>query len=191
MKRMHCRLPYLFLLAIALIFAACSKDGSAGPAGPAGPAGAAGPGGAAGPKGDPGTANVIYSGWLDVTFDTLKNETSGAVEGFGATIDAPKLTNELLGNGTVNLYLNLSTAAAPAIVAIPYVEPQVYINFVAHAGAIEVTSNIDLSTGLNQSNVKVYQFRYALVPGGTAARSSSAVDWKDYKSVQKYLGLKD
>src|SRR5215217_3270814 len=66
---------WMFLsLIVVTFFVACQK-GDTGPAGPAGPAGAAGangangPQGPAGPQGDPGTANVIYSDWLDVTFE--------------------------------------------------------------------------------------------------------------------------
>ena len=57
------------VIAITLIFTQCQKGdtGPAGPAGPAGPTGPTGPAGANGAKGDTGTANVIYSAWLDVT----------------------------------------------------------------------------------------------------------------------------
>jgi hypothetical protein len=56
------------LVLITFIFTQCQKGdvGPAGPAGPTGAAGAAGSPGATGPKGDTGTANVIYSPWLDV-----------------------------------------------------------------------------------------------------------------------------
>ena len=55
-------------MSACLFFTACSKTGPTGPAGPAGQDGAAGAAGPAGPKGDTGTANVIYSPWLDVTY---------------------------------------------------------------------------------------------------------------------------
>lgn len=194
MKRNHCRLPYLFMLAAILAFAACSKDGAQGPAGPAGAAGGNGTNGtngAKGDKGDTGVANIIYSAWVDVNFAPVKDSVTGDTVAFRGSIPAPKLTADILSKGLVYVYLNLDVATDPFIVPIPYVEPGVYINFAAFVGTIGLTSNQDLGTGLNGDNVKVYQYRYVLVPGGVTARSSSAVNWKDYKSVQKYLGLKD
>ncbi|WP_220392838.1 hypothetical protein [Chitinophaga lutea] len=65
-------LPFLLLTATAALFmSSCGKDGDVGPAGEKGEngdTGAGGPAGPAGPKGDPGTANVIYSDWLNVIF---------------------------------------------------------------------------------------------------------------------------
>jgi hypothetical protein len=64
------------------------------------PAGAAGSPGATGPKGDTGTANVIYSPWLDVTYglDTVHNN-DGTIDTvlWGCTvsrlINSPRLSS--------------------------------------------------------------------------------------------------
>jgi putative intracellular protease/amidase len=58
-----------------------------------------------------------------------------------------------------------------------------------YLGNIEIYSNGDIST-VTQDGVKYQQYRYILIPGGTAARKVQ-IDWKNYKEVQKYLGLKD
>src|SRR4051812_48308804 len=74
MRHNFCSKVFMPLIAVTLLFAYCKK-GDTGPAGPAGANGAAGTPGAAGPtgpqgaKGDTGTANVIYSQWLDVAYD--------------------------------------------------------------------------------------------------------------------------
>src|SRR5688572_13718665 len=88
------------LVVITFIFTQCQKGdtGPAGPAGPAGAAGAAGPAGATGPKGDTGTANVIYSPWLDVVYeaDTIHNGAVIDTLWWLAQITAAKLTQTIL-----------------------------------------------------------------------------------------------
>lgn len=189
-------LPFMFLFAALVAFAACSKDGAQGPAGEPGPAGAAGPGGpagAAGPKGDTGVANVIYSEWLDVALDTIRDQNGVATtDGFIGAVAVPKLTKDILTKGTVNVYFNIDSADHPYIVPLPYLDPYMFVSFQAAEGQIVIISSHDLSTGNYEGEKTIHQFRYVLVPGGVAARSASGgVDWKDYKSVQKYLGLKD
>lgn len=196
MKLSSRHLPLMFLFAVILAFAACSKDGAQGPAGnpgPAGPAGPGGPAGPAGPKGDTGVANVIYSDWLDVAFDSIRDQNGVATgDGFVGAVEIPKLTKEILTKGAVNVYFNLDSADAPYIVPLPYLDPYMFVSFQAAEGGIIILSSHDLSSGNFPGEKVIRQFRYVLVPGGVAARSASGgVDWKDYRSVQKYLGLKD
>lgn len=192
-----------FLMAFALLVAACGKDGDTGPAGPAGPAGPQGPGGAAGPggpQGEPGTANVIYSDWLDVGYeeDTTVIAVGDTLFRYYSGIDVPKLTAEIASQGEVKVYVNMGTAADPYITPLPVANLVLFgvfinINYHFYAEVIEFNSNIDAGTGLNAQNQKVWQYRYILIPGGTAARKAAGadVDWNNYKSVQKYLNLKD
>src|SRR5689334_18258920 len=91
------------VLASAVLVFSCKK-GDTGPAGPAGPAGANGNTGAPGPKGDTGTANVIYSAWLDVSMvpDYVVNDTVNhrldTLE-WADTLAVPKLTATVLNQG--------------------------------------------------------------------------------------------
>jgi len=195
MKLSSRHLPLMFLFAIILAFAACSKDGDQGPAGnpgPAGPAGPAGPGGPKGDKGDTGVANVIYSDWLNVAFDSIRDENGKPTgDGFIGAIEIPKLTKEILTKGAINVYFNLDSADAPYIVPLPYVDPYLFVSFRATEGGIIILASHDLSSGNYPGEKVIQQFRYVLVPGGVKARSASGVDWKNYKSVQQYLGLKN
>lgn len=195
MKQVTRFTPYALITAVVLFFAACSKDGDQGAAGPAGPSGPAGIPGAAGPKGDSGeagSANVIYSAWKDVSFapaDTILNQ-NGTINTilYGATLDAPKLTAPLLANASINVYINLGTAATSFVQSLPYVDEYGYlIRFVAYTGSIDLIANAPISTTTD----KRYQYRYVIVPGGVAARTSAGIDWKDYSQVKKYLNLKD
>jgi hypothetical protein len=57
----------------------------------------------------------------------------------------------------------------------------------------EDASTFTIPSGPNAGQ-KAWQYRYILIPGGTAGRSATGgktVDWNNYKSVQAYLGLKD
>lgn len=173
------------LLAIAMLAVSCSKEGPAGAQGPAGPAGPTGAAGASGTKGDPGTANVIYSDWLDVTYQFVVPDSV-----YIANITAAKLDATILNTGEVKIYLNLSSAATPQIVPLPYVDifSGLYIQPFFSLNKIQLESDANVSTRTT-NNVKSLQCRYILIPGGTHTRS--AIDWNDYKQVQAYLGLKD
>jgi len=188
------------LVLITFIFTQCQKGdaGPAGPAGPTGPAGAAGSPGSTGPKGDTGTANVIYSPWLDVTYkaDTVHNAPPDPpidTLGFYATITAPKLTNAILNTGEIKVYLNIGTPTTPDIVPLPYFDVYSLININPDYSLQEIFlySNIDAST-VTISGVKRLQYRYILIPGSVPGRlSKPTVDWNNYNEVKAYLGLTD
>jgi hypothetical protein len=196
MKLISRHLPTIVILTILSAMVSCSKDEDPGPAGPAGAQGPAGPAGAQGPKGDSGTANVIYSDWQNVQFDSIfdSQDTTQFLGMYRGYIDVPKITQDILTKGDIHVYFNYNTAAAPYIFALPYADASVYINYRAAVddigGFIELNSNADLTAGVPQGGTEtVFQFRYVLIPGGVAARIS--LDWKNYQDVKKFLGLKD
>ncbi len=181
------RIPCIFFLAITVLIAACSKDGDTGPAGPAGaqgPPGSSGTAGPAGPAGAPGTANVIYSPWIDTVTYFLVSATS--TDSIIGELIVPKLDLDMLNKGEIKVYANLGDAADPLVIPLPYTEgddffikPYFYLNGIAI---------------LSDGNISGLPLRYILIPGGTAARpgpNGKTVDWNNYKEVQAYLGLKD
>ncbi|WP_157986469.1 hypothetical protein [Chitinophaga alhagiae] len=196
MKRIATRIVYVSMMAAAIFISSCSKEGPAGPAGEPGAQGAPGPGGPAGPAGPngaPGTANVIYSNWLDVPFKVDTTE-AGDTLGFYGEVAAPKLTKEILNTGDVRMYINLNTPTDPVIEHLPYFDIYSGINITAtfQEGGIFLYSNVDAGSFTDNNGVKLIQYRYILIPGGTAARKAdSGIDWRNYKAVQQYLGLKD
>jgi hypothetical protein len=175
-------LPHILAIALIVGIVSCSKEGPAGPAGATGPAGPAGAAGAQGPAGQPGTANVIYSDWIDtVTYGLL-----GAPDTIAGAITAPQLTADILNNGEVKVYANLNTTADPLVVPVPvnggfFLGDGGFIEPVFFTGEIDIISNRDL-TGL--------PLRYILIPGGTHARMAK-INWNNYDEVKAYLGLKD
>lgn len=199
MKRLMHALPFLLLMATAVLFTtSCGKDGDTGPAGQQGEKGDKGDKGdkgETGNQGNEGTANVIYSDWLDVVYEADTVHLAGNVVdtvGYYGMIDAPKLTKAMLTSGELKIYINLSTAADPLITSMPYTGGNgVYIQYVAYENTIEFYSNIDAGTLQTNGGEKIQQYRYILIPGSTAARRTDAVDWNNYTAVKTYLGLKD
>lgn len=160
----------------------CQKDGSEGPEGP---------------QGAPGTANVIYSDWLDVEFTPETDDDTGDTLVYTASIPAPKLVDSILAKGEIKVYLNAGTAATPAIFPLPLTD-LVYaltgiesMNLIFQKGNIILYSTQDASTATNQQGAKVYQYRYVLIPGGALAIKPDNLRLDNYRDVQKYLNLKD
>ena len=189
MKKLTLQIAAIAFVAVSILFASCSKEGPAGATGPAGAAGPAGGQGPAGAKGDDGTANVIYSEWLDVTYEEVDEDEDGTTDFFLANIDAPMLDAGILSSGEIKVYFNFGTADDPYILPLPYsnlILPAFYLN------TIELSAGSDFSTTTNNDGDKIGQYRYILIPGGTAARKAGlTVDWNDYNQVKKYLNLKD
>ena len=190
MKKMSWGKLSLAVLCVSLLLNSCSKgsDGAAGATGPAGPAGPAGPTGAV------GSANVIYSAWTDVAMAINSNQTA-----FIGTITAAKIVDSILQKGDVKVYINLNTAAAPAVSPLPYSESYfvtdtttlVYHLYpVFQLGKITLVGNADFST-TGTGTAKTGQYRYIIIPGGVASGRSATIDWNDYAEVKKYLDLKD
>ncbi|MBC9932623.1 collagen-like triple helix repeat-containing protein [Chitinophaga qingshengii] len=194
MKQVLRCMPYALILSVVVFFMACSKDGAQGPAGPAGNNGAQGPQGPKGTDGEPGSANVIYSGWLDVRFQGAQTVTNpdGTVDTvvYAATLPAPKLDSAVLSNALVNVYINLGTPSQQSIVLLPYTDEYgTLIRYVAASKSISLIANGNPSTQTTSTG-KRYQYRYVIVPGGVNARSAS-LDWKNYYQVQQVLQIKD
>lgn len=192
--------PFNLLIVLSILFVSCAKTGPTGPAGPVGPAGptgAAGAPGAPGAQGNPGTANVIYSAWLDVTFkplDTATNPNTGKLDTISYSVDipAPQLVDSIMNKGDVKVYLNLGSVDTATIVALPFTTFNgILINPYFSLGTISLIANADAST-VTDAGKKYLQYRYVIIPGGTAAgRKPNGINWNNYAEVKKYLGLKD
>jgi len=185
------------LVAIAFVFTQCQKGdtGPAGPAGPTGAAGAAGPAGAPGAKGDTGTANVIYSPWLDVTYaaDTVHIGSVVDTLWWLANITAPKLTQTILDRGEIKVYVNWGTQANADVAPLPLIDVffyGIFINPEFLLQRIDLYSNANVSTQ-GSGAAKILQYRYILIPGSVPSGRIRHVDWNNYNEVKAFLGLTD
>lgn len=193
------RLLSVLLLAITFLFTNCTKEGPegpagatgpqgptgpngpAGPTGPTGPTGPAGPTGPTGPQGPAGTANVIYSAWFDEPGtwqdSTMASLNNAAVKKFIAP--APSLTTAILNQGVILAYLRNSTTGnlpVPLPHTLPAAGPSIVtVNFVADVQKIIfyfwLVNNPFVAPPFGQYGGA--QFRYILIPGGTAGGRSS------------------
>ena len=134
-----------------------------------------------GAKGDTGVANAIYSNWANITFGGAILQ-SGDTVALG-TINAPKLTKDILNKGTVHVYLNLNDAdtTTPAVVPLPYLDALngIFVNVHLAVGKIYLISNVDYSG----------YYRYFILPGGVSAGRVQTIDWNNYEEVKKIFGL--
>jgi hypothetical protein len=172
-----------YLLAVALTVTACKK----GDPGPQGEKGDKGDTGGTGGKGDPGTANVMYSDWLDLGYSL--DQASGI---YFTQIDEPRLTDELLTTGEVKVYINLGSAAEKVVSVLPYRSGTAQITPFFLDQLIELDANVNASTATDPATgTKFRQYRYVIIPGGVNIRAEKKVDWNNYSEVKAYLGLKD
>ena len=199
MKQKILTISSILFLATAIIISSCSKKGDTGPAGATGPQGPAGPTGSTGAT---GAANVVYSPWLNVTFEAFTDTN------MIATIPAPKLADSILNKGDVKVYFNAGSDSTNSqfVLSLPAYEPFLFsnnnqavtliINPYFSLDTISIISNYDLSSfAINGYNY--FQFRYIIIPGGTSTLPVSingtkrSINWNDYNEVKAYLGLKD
>lgn len=195
MKRDFLSKILLVLFCAALTIVGCKKGdtGPQGDPGPAGSPGSAGAPGAQGPKGDTGVANVIYSDWLDVTFDPVVNSADDTVA-WTATIPAPTLSDVILNTGEIKVYLNAGTAADPSVFPLPITDlfaltGVLNLNLYFTLQTINIYSDADAGT-FTDNGEKAFQYRYILIPGGVHGIPKQ-MDWNDYNQVKSVLGLKN
>src|SRR6185503_18201271 len=187
MRKLRCLSATLVLLIVFMV--SCTKEGPEGPMGAIGPqgipgntggTGSTGAAGATGAQGPPGTANVIYSGWLPSPagfsvagwFDTTMSPV-GLVS--RANFPAPSMTQAILDGGLTMVYHTFSSPAPPTGGAnaqtLPYqtsVGVQIIqVNYRPAVGRIIVFIK-NLSTTTSYGLLGGHYFRYIIVPGTIA-----------------------
>ncbi|MEK6152465.1 hypothetical protein WIW50_04370 [Flavobacteriaceae bacterium 3-367] len=213
MKTMQSTKKFFSLLFIVSVLMACSKDGEDGTIGPQGPQGDQGPAGPAGApgeqgtqgeqgpqgeQGDPGTANVMYSDWVDTEFGNAIAASSASF-----TIAAPEIDANMLNFGTVLVFARrLEVLPGPTIEISVYQLPIVF-------GAGRQQSYFFTATNDNEIVITVHaneegenvgdgsfleQYRYVLIPGGVSTNKSlSAEDYgkMSYEEIKALFDLQD
>lgn len=147
-----------------------------------------------GAKGDTGTANVMYSSWIDVGFTPVVDGSDTIA--WTAQMDAPKITKTILDSGTVKVYVNVGTSASPAVFPLPLADFAYglaggvqNINLYFTVGKINLYGTQDGGTE-GSGTTKSWQYRYVIIPGGVHI-GRSAVNWNNYDAVKSYYGIPD
>ena len=139
-----------------------------------------------------GTANVIYSSWT--TLDSAIRDTT--IDGSDmkvSDIDAPQLSQEILDQGVVNVYMEFSDDIYP----LPYTGyaggASNVMDFLPRLNKLFIT-RFTMDNSASVSFNSSLEFRYVLIPGGVAAKSKmSKVQIKKmpYEEVKKRFGIGD
>lgn len=191
------KIPAILFLGFTLILSSCTKEGPAGPQGPPGPTGPQGPAGANGTNGAPGApgapgqTNVVYSPWLNVTYEPASADSSA----WRAQIAAPKLVDSIINRGSVKVYLNIGSDSADAqiVMPLPVYEPFLVgaiINPYFQKNLITLIATGDVGS-FQIRNYNYFQYRYVLIPGNIRDGRYAGLDWNNYNAVKKYLRLPD
>lgn len=148
-----------------------------------------------GAKGDTGTANVMFSPWQTVLFDPAINTTTGDTIAWTATMAAPKITKGVLDSGTVKVYVNVGTAADPAVFPLPLADFAYgttgvqNINLYFTVGNIEMYATQDAGT-ITSGGQTSWQYRYVIIPGGVPTGRLDA-NLNNYEAVKRMYNIPD
>ncbi len=175
----------IMALSMALVTSCSSEDGEdgatgpqgeQGPAGPAGPQGEQGEQGAQGEQGEPGTANVIYSEWVDTELGNSIVSTSASFD-----IEAPEIGPDMLNFGTILVYgrrIELpgdGNIVYPLPIVFGAARQQSYY-FRAQSDEIIITVVANEEGESVGDGSFLEQYRYVLIPGGVSTSGKLVSD---------------
>lgn len=198
----------LLLVLLIVSFASCSSedgtDGLNGTDGLDGTNGLDGTDGADGAQGNNGTANVIYSDWIDVDY-LLDGALESNLQGLG-TFTESELNRD---TDVVLVYGQRDTeSAADGVYALPYIlasQDEYYSFMLADASSITTSLRATVNTldgGTNLFNF-FQQYRYVIIPGGQSESGgdapggfdskNSTLDYSkmSYEEVAAHFGIQD
>ncbi len=187
------KLVMVLMVSISIFSCSDGEDGATGPAGPAGVDGTDGVNGEDGQDGEPGTANVIYSDWIEHGFGISAVEAP--TEGFD--IEAPEITDDILNSGVVMVFGVRATGTTEDVELTYYQLPYTFYGSlqVEYRYRIEpptsdkaITSiriqarSVD-GTDLDNNASLINAYRYVIIPGGTATSASGKSSNVDYSKM--------
>ncbi|MBK6264328.1 collagen-like protein [Marivirga sp. S37H4] len=166
-----------FLLTISLLLiTGCAEDGEPGPKGDPGIEGEQGE---KGDKGEPGTANVIYSEWIETPWDDALATSKVGILAENINFDRDKDVVLVYGEDGLATIL-------------PYLDTNIgdYYTFVFAEGSI-LLSAASISGNLRKFDV-FSSYRYIIIPGeqSTSSRTNTkSPDYTDYKATMAYYNI--
>ncbi|MCK0161128.1 collagen-like protein [Allomuricauda sp. F6463D] len=196
---------FFFTVMSLVLVTSCSpedgENGATGPQGEQGATGAQGPQGdqgdqgEQGEQGDPGTANVIYSDWINTELDNNIVATSASF-----SIDAPEIDPDILNFGTILVYARRISLGEEGnlVYQLPIVfgaSRQQSYYFRAQSDEILITVVGNEQGESVGDGAFLQQYRYVLIPGGvsTNGKSSSEIDFTkmSYQEVIEYFNISE
>ncbi|WP_128755211.1 collagen-like protein [Aquimarina sediminis] len=185
----------IMILLLSVLVFSCSdgEDGAIGPAGQDGingvdgadgQDGQDGADGEDGTDGQPGTANVIYSDWIARDFDT-----AGAASTNGQLLATLGINDFDLNQDVILVYgRNEVNVIVSEVKLLPYIlaSQEEYYGFEVSSFVGGSTLRIEVATLDGGTNLFTFfdDFRYVIIPGGTALPGEEAAkSIKDYTSM--------
>jgi hypothetical protein len=175
---------------ITLVSISCGKE-VPGPTGAQGTQGPAGPQGPAGSEGATGSANVIYSSWIKAETSDWKEGNSGPWEAHIFTIDAPKITADVLDKGVLLLYGQFDFMA-PGTYQLPlrtYLKGDPGDDYVTNV-AEGVVRILAIHSGSEMTYSFPQRFRYIIIPGSIPSERIANAKKMSYEEVCKTYHIK-
>ncbi|WP_373518927.1 hypothetical protein [Pricia sp.] len=166
------------------------EKGEQGEQGEQGSQGEQGPKGDQGPKGNTGTANVIYSDWIDTEFPN--NIT---VPGAGFDIDAPDLIKDIMDKGTIMVFARNLTIFGFDYFALPFITGENQHNFrIEKEKVLRITvATLSGDQDTQVGNPFFEDYRYVIIPGGQPAttKKAEALDYTtmSYEELTQYFDI--
>lgn len=199
---------FLSVLGMVALILSCSPedgadgmDGADGINGTNGTNGADGADGAQGEQGDTGTANVIYSEWVNTELGNSIMTSSASFE-----ISAPQINTDMLNEGTILVYARRIVVddGGNLVYQLPIVfgagRQQSYY-FRAEVDAIRITVVANQEGENVNDGSFLEQYRYVLIPGGVPASNgiggigskTSAIDYTkmSYEELSAKFNIPD
>lgn len=169
-------------------------EGPEGPTGPAGPQGPQGEQGPEGPQGPEGTANVIYSDWIAFNNADWDEPTSlGGQTRREYPVSVSQLNEDILMMGTVAVYVRFDTVE-DRVFPLPLILPltsgsEQQLDFELELNTIVITlHDIEDNSADPGTFGEVGQYRYVIIPGGTAAKQTLP-DFSNYVETMEFYGI--
>ncbi|MEM7381621.1 MAG: hypothetical protein AAF361_10555 [Bacteroidota bacterium] len=178
------------VICIMLIMSCSAEDGEDGAIGPQGPQGEQGP---EGEQGQTGTADVLYSDWIEVLISDWIPPATVPSNFRDTSINAPEITEEHLNTALILVYERFIGLPVPHAVPLPWMDDAGYERSVdlITVGEIHLLfRRVNLVPSTIVPNTSHY--RYIIIPGGIPLNGkSNQVDLTkmSYLEVVEYLGI--
>ncbi len=149
-----------------------------------------------GPAGEDGTANVIYSNWMPISWNDADEPFYKAM-----SIIEPLITEEFITTGgTILMFFKYEQNPIVVVYPLPLTQVTDLLSYyygvsAIFSGLIVTVNSLDGTTPVSPSWVNpAYSIRYVLIPGGIPLGKNQNwenVDKNNYEEVAAYLGIKN
>lgn len=141
-----------------------------------------------GPPGDDGNANIIYSDWLDISWNIVDNPGIKMM-----SIEEPLLTEDFIdGGGVIIMYIKIDLEDGYVIYQIPHISgnDHLFFGFVNISGSrVELEFGVEaIDSSKPVADYQHDQVRYILIPAGMPAKISPEF-LDDFVAYQHFSGL--